>query len=345
MVAPVAYGSKMENQGIGDMPKVLIAPCYPAWNRVLFHLKHGKICAEIQTKVNVPAHDLVHAHTLFSNGYVAHRLYQKYGVPYTVTIQNTDIYTFFKKMPHLRGMGRRILRDASAVFFISLPHREETLTKYVKEADREVIRQKSHVIPLGIDKFWLENLAPPRSKPPEGMLRVGYVGEITRNKNIQALARAVELLRARGTEATLDAVGEIVDAGEVRKLSAYPFVTLHKCCPKEELIGHYRRFDLFALVSKRETFGLVCAEAMTQGLPLVYSRGQGFDKQFPDGEAGYPADCRDPQDIVNAIVRVIEQYEALSERCVSQCGRFDWDRVAAAYSEVFSGLVQKEEVK
>ena len=39
----------------------------------------------------------------------------------------------------------------------------------------------------------------------------------------------------------------------------------------------------FCLPSHAETFGLVYVEAMSQGLPIIYE-GQGFDKQFQDGE-------------------------------------------------------------
>lgn len=38
--------------------------------------------------------------------------------------------------------------------------------------------------------------------------------------------------------------------------------------------------------SHKETFGLVYAEAMSQGLPIIYTKNQGFDGQFPDGYVG-----------------------------------------------------------
>ena len=36
--------------------------------------------------------------------------------------------------------------------------------------------------------------------------------------------------------------------------------------------------------SKYETFGLVYPEAMSRGIPIVYTKNQGFDKYFEDGE-------------------------------------------------------------
>jgi len=336
MYAPVHKGA-----GLDEIPKndkILISPCFDRWNRVFFHLKHRRILRDVQEKLEITAYDLLHAHTLFSNGYIARRLHQKYGVPYTVTVQNTDIYTFFKKMPHLRTMGRKILNEASAVFFISAPHCEETLSKYVREADREAVRKKSYIVPLGVDDFWFRNPSAGKTLGGPPAFSVLYAGEITRNKNIPVLAEAVKLLNEKGRQGRLTVVGNVVDPSEERRLLTYPFVTMHPRLPKEELLERYRENDIFALVSKRETFGLVCAEAMTQGLPVLYTRGQGFDRQFPEGEIGFPVDCRRAEEIAEAMERVIQNYDELSRRCVALCGKFEWKKVAAEYQTVFLSL-------
>ena len=38
----------------------------------------------------------------------------------------------------------------------------------------------------------------------------------------------------------------------------------------------YRENDIYVMPSIIETFGLVYAEAMSQGLPVIYTRGQGL---------------------------------------------------------------------
>ena len=336
MYAPVHRGGEPDGLPVND--KILISPCFARWNRVFFHLKHRRILKDIQEKKEITAYDLLYAHTLFSNGYIAWRLHQKYGVPYTVTVQNTDVYTFFKKMPHLRNVGRSILNGASAVFFISAPHCEETLSKYVREPDREAVRKKSHVIPLGVDDFWFQNRVAEKRRGNPSAFSLLYAGEITRNKNIPVLAEAVKLLNEKGQQGRLTVVGNVVDESEESRLLTYPFVAMHPRLPKEELLERYRENDIFALVSKRETFGLVCAEAMTQGLPVLYTRGQGFDRQFPEGEIGFPVDCHRAEEVAEAIERVLREYDALSRNCVALCRKFDWKKVAAEYRTVFLSL-------
>jgi glycosyltransferase involved in cell wall biosynthesis len=69
-----------------------------------------------------------------------------------------------------------------------------------------------------------------------------------------------------------------------------------------ELIDIYRANDIFVMPSFTESFGLVYAEAISQGLPVVYSIGQGFDRQFPEGEVGYHADPNSAQSVADAIL-------------------------------------------
>ena len=50
-----------------------------------------------------------------------------------------------------------------------------------------------------------------------------------------------------------------------------------------------------------ETFGLVYVEAMSQGLPIIYTKGQGIDGYFEDGKVGYPVNTKDSNDIVKKL--------------------------------------------
>lgn len=45
---------------------------------------------------------------------------------------------------------------------------------------------------------------------------------------------------------------------------------------KTKIIDVYRDSDIFVMPSKFETFGLVYVEALTQGLHLIYTKGQGL---------------------------------------------------------------------
>ena len=135
--------------------------CYNSRDRYIFHLKHSKILKVAMKEFDFTEYDCIHAHSLFSNGYIALKINEQYGTPYVVTVRDTDVNTFFRKMPHLRNLGNRILLNASAVIFLSKAYRENVIKKYVKQ--KNYILNKSYVIPNGIDPFWLRNKGKPRT--------------------------------------------------------------------------------------------------------------------------------------------------------------------------------------
>ena len=94
--------------------------------------------------------------------------------------------------------------------------------------------------------------------------------------------------------------------------------------------------------SKHETFGLVYAEAMSQGLPVIYTKGQGFDGQFPEGEVGFSVAYDDPEEIAMRVKEIIADYGSISKRAVANVHRYDWKGIAQDYSELYSrGVVMQ----
>ena len=87
--------------------------------------------------------------------------------------------------------------------------------------------------------------------------------------------------------------------------------------------------------STDETFGLVYPEAMSQGLPVIYSRGEGFYGQIPEGAAGYAVDPHSTDEVAEAIVRVMREYRQLSAHAPELAGQFDWEDIVARYREIY----------
>ena len=77
---------------------------------------------------------------------------------------------------------------------------------------------------------------------------------------------------------------------------------------------------------------------MSQGLPVIYSKGQGFDNQFPEGEAGYHVDASSPQDVAEAIRRVVEGYPESQKNVVGLAKNFNWKEITARYDQVYKQI-------
>ena len=103
-----------------------------------------------------------------------------------------------------------------------------------------------------------------------------------------------------------------------------------------------RQVDMLAVPSHTETFGLVYAEAMSQGLPVIYTRGQGFDGQFPEGTVGYSVDSHDAEEMAEKIVKVCERYDELSQDCADAVQRFRWDGIAREYRRIYEAIGEEQ---
>ncbi len=318
---------------------VCVSECFKKWDRLVFDYKQAKIYGDIVSKFNLSDYDCLHAYTLFTDGNCARRFSRKYGVPYVVAVRNTDVNTFFKVMPHLRSRGVAIMRDAKAVFFLSEAYRNEVFEKYVPQKYRDEILKKTIIIPNGIDDFWLDN-APGTvdNKEISKNIRLIYAGRIDKNKNIRTTQKAMSLLRAKGYSISLTVVGKVADKSEFEAVMQDKYTNYIPNQKKEGLLQIYRDHDIFVMPSFTESFGLVYAEAMSQGLPIVYSKGQGFDGHFEDGSIGYRVDSHSAEDVADAVEKIVADYPTVSSKTVAAAHKFNWSQIVREYDEIYKKI-------
>lgn len=323
---------------------VCVCECFRKWDRLLFDYKQKKIRCALEKHFSVRSFDLIHAYTLFSDGNCARRLFKKYGIPYVVAVRNTDVNNFLRLMPHLRCRGIRILLDAQKVFFLSESYRKHVFEKYIPRKYREKILAKTHVIPNGIDDFWLDT--PPKKENRIGdTIKLIYAGRIDRNKNIPTIQEAAKLLRKKGNQVELTVVGKASDRKLLELIQADPHTTYFSAQPKEKLIELYREHNIFVMPSFTESFGLVYPEAMSQGLPVIYSKGEGFDKQFPEGTVGYHVEAGSAESVAEGIEKVIRHFDRITANAVPLANAFRWKKIIAEYDAVYKALEKKESEK
>lgn len=322
---------------------VFVNNCFNKYDRVIFDWKQRKIMAAVENHFNINQFDCIHAYTLFTDGNCAMNLSEKYGVPYIVAVRNTDVNDFFKKLPFLRKRGIRIMEKAYAICFLSESYRDKVFNLYVPDRLKNKLKRKSYIVPNGIDDFWLNNtyeVAREVHRP----LRLIYAGRIDRNKNIETSIKVIKELERMGILSELNVVGEVYDRKIYRNILKQQAVQYHKAVTKEKLIHFYRKSDVFIMPSFTESFGLVYAEAMSQGLPVIYTRGEGFDNQFADGEVGYSVDPENSEEIAGAIIRIVEKYKQISKSAVEKSKKFNWNDISKYYRNLYISVCAKNGV-
>ena len=262
----------------------------------------------------------------------------KYGIPYIVAIRNTDINVFFKYFFFLRKYGLKIMENADKIIFLSPSYKKECLENYVPIEKREEIERKVAIIPNGINKFWIENSISLKRRHKE--IRLIYVGSIDQNKNVITTISACKKLLSQGYEVKFTVVGDIeikIDELNEKFIQHIPY------SPKEEIRKYFEESDIFIMPSKYETFGLVYAEALSQGLPIIYTRSQGFDGQIPNGEVGYSVRYDDIDEIAEKIILIYKNYNFYSTKIKNYIHKFDWENIADNYKIIYENIINNRE--
>jgi len=342
MYVPLKSGRKFPRKYDISTPnvKVIYSSDFHNLDRLIYYTKKAKILKAIQNIINIADINCVHAHTLFSTGGIAYELKKKLGINYIVAVRDTDLNVFFKYMVHLRNFGIKVMNSASKVIFLSPAYKDAVINKCVPKILRKDILAKSIVIPNGIADFWHKNRYE-RMNTRLKHLDLLYIGNIIKRKNIETTIRVTRLLNARGISTHFTIVGGGPNIAKIKKIIGKNdnYIKIHKRIDsKEKLIPFYRSAHIFVMPSLRETFGIVFIEALSQGLPLIYTKGHGIDGYFPQGFVGYACNPLDVEEITNRIEHIMANYVEFSRRCTDSIENFSWSKLSRQYESIYSEL-------
>jgi len=275
--------------------------------------------------------DIIHAHTLYSDGSLAHYYSESYGTPYIVAVRSTDIVYFLKYKPWLKNYGKKILDRASYIVFIS-----PSLKKRFKQIFGNAYESKSTIIPNGINQFYLDQSGLHEKTlhtPPELL----YVGSFLKRKNVPALIKLLENSEARLTIAGKGGRNEKKVLKLIQDNDRISYVGHIE--DQSKLVQIYKQSDIFIMASRGETFGLVYLEAMSQGLPVIYSKNTGIDGLFEPGSIGYGVSPGSASEMAKAIEQIKSAFESISSNCIKEARNFNWTNIAEKYQSLYGRVI------
>ncbi len=220
--------------------------------------------------------DIVHSHHPFLIGDTALRVAERYEIPLVFTH-----HTLYEEYAHYVPVSAELLKE----FVVRLATEYANLCDHVfapSESIADLIRRrgvetKIDVIPTGIyvDRFSLGEGW--RFRDRMGIARnvpvAGIVGRLAREKNIDFLLWAMVRFLKKKQDAQFLVVGSGPLQERIRQVfeDAELSSRLHSAgsLSGQDLIDAYHALDVFAFASHSETQGLVLAEAMAAGVPVV----------------------------------------------------------------------------
>jgi len=306
------------------------------YHKIFFNEKINFLYKSLISKIDCKQITLTHATTLFSDGAIAYRLFKDYGIPYIVAVRNTDLNIYFKYRKNLIGLGKKILLNAQKVVFISDSNRFFFNNLSTLKNIKKVIENKSKVINNGIDDFWLDNVQKFK-KRDEGSFNFLFIGRFDSNKNVELLIDALKIFKnSSKNPVKLNLIGGTGNRHDsvLKKIAGQDWIQYHgQIFSKEELKNHYSANDFFSMISHTETFGLVYMEALSQGLPLLYTKNQGVDQAFTFN-FGKAVDSKKINNIVLQLEELCRnEYPLINDIDFEE---YRWSNIAIKYLKIYN---------
>ncbi|MBR6113880.1 MAG: glycosyltransferase [Oscillospiraceae bacterium] len=187
--------------------------------------------------------------------------------------------------------------------------------------------------------------APPTEKSGTGGFAFVSAGNMIPVKGFDILLAAFAGLAARREAVTLTLIGdgpsEAVLRASARDLGIDRRVRFTGRLSRAEMAAEYRKADAFVLASRSETFGVVYAEAMAAGLPVIASRCGGPEDFVSDG-SGILVPTEDAEALAAAMEQMISHRNEYDSAAIAAAAResFSPGTVAARLTAVYEELVK-----
>jgi 1,2-diacylglycerol 3-alpha-glucosyltransferase len=240
------------------------------------------------------APDVIHAHHPFLLGDTALRLAGRCEIPVVFTH-----HTMYERYTHyLPGDSATLRRMAAglATHYANLCDRVVAPSASVATIlRRRGVTTPIAVVPTGIDLNTFGNGDRRRGRRQYGItdqaLVIGHVGRLAPEKDLHLLARATAATLRALPAAWLLVVGNGPVRDDLHRILGAAGVSdrvrlAEEALDQSGLADVYAAMDLFVFSSRSETQGLVLAEAMAAGVPVVAVDAPGVRDIVRDGENG-----------------------------------------------------------
>lgn len=282
--------------------------------------------------------DICHVH---GTGAISKQIYfalQRHGIQMMLTVHGLlreEKKQALMRKPSLKALYQFIVQSRDERELLETTPRIIVDTAYVEDKLKEYgLRHvpEMHVIPQGIDETYYGIQCNPKSNV------ILCVGAIAPRKGHVCTVEMFNQLRAKGIEAKLRIIGSLADQGYYeqlqQKIAESPYISdisLEANLPRESLLKAYAEAKLFVLHSREESQGIVFAEAMATGLPVVATKIGGIPYVVADGKSGLLcpyADVETMTDMVEQLMTDEKKWNQFSDAARVIAKDYNWTTIA-----------------
>lgn len=286
--------------------------------------------------------DMIHAHWLIPQGWIASRFCKKFNLPYLVTSHGGDLFGLQGNV--LMKVKKKVAEDATAMTVVS-----QAMKEYLEQIS---IQPKIlEVIPMGVD---LQNRFTPKSDIQRHKNELLFVGRLVPKKGLNYLIDALSILVRTCPELSLKIVGfgpeEENLREQVQQLKLENNVKFLGALSQDKLPDQYRQATLFVAPFVRADNGdqeglpVALMEAIGCGCPAVVGHVAGIEDLLGEDIKHIAVNPQNKQELIVAISAALDEPILAAERAVrirkNALALIEWDSVASAYAKILATSTQ-----
>lgn len=301
--------------------------------------------------------DIVHIHGTGEISAIVYRALKEYGFKILLTIHG--LLHIEKKNQLRKKLSLKHIYQyfhQSRIEFETIENADIVIvdTEYVAIQLRQLLKQKKvkrlsqmHIIPQGInaDYLSLESISSNQT--------ILSVGSISERKGHLYLVRAFELVCAKNPHAKLVVAGTLADQSYYELLIKYiaksPYqqqIEIKTNLSQEEIFKLYQQATIFALHSQEESQGIVFAEAMAVGLPVVATCVGGVPYVVEDKVTGLLSNYKDVSAFAENMLTLLENsalQQSMARAAKTEAKGYDWREIAKQIERLYQEIIQTYE--
>lgn len=247
-------------------------------------------------------------------------------------------------------LGMLSIRNAGVIVLLTSKYRDFFKKQEVSEKAISIIPPVVTPIPH-VSKHSI-NLVKEKFSISDKPLTILSLGRVVEYKGIQFMLAGLAKLRASHFEVEKEIIFVIAGDGDFRK-ELENFVAQENLKNMVRFVGEvtndeknvlYRMADVFCLLSySGESFGIVAAEAMSAGLPVIGSTRGAISEVVEDGVSGIMVNPFDVDAVADAVSKLSEDRirESLSRNATKKAGNYSQNHVLTNYEHLLTRMVDR----
>lgn len=279
--------------------------------------------------------DLLHAHSIFNAGILAHEIHRQYAIPFFITEHSTAFARGLVSNQEIK-MAKDVVAQSRKKFAVSNEF-SKLLSNMIPgsspwEVMENLVNQKFLEKPIAKknkSKFTFINVAIATSKKCQLNIVDAFSRKFQQHRNVQLIIAGdgPELPRLKQKVMSLGIESQVNFPGKISR---------------DQVLQQMSESNSFVLSSRYETFGVVVIEALALGLPVVATRCGGPETILREQD-GILVPVDDVENLAQAMESVYENYDQYNPAEIRQAckERFSEEAIArrlmTSYEEVCAG--------